>query len=81
MTDNYIRLSELSCIFYSKFYRKSISESRLQLSVIEKKVISQIICQKAGNFTLNPYVWSSLSLYMKQSLNSKKEHYPNVYNY
>ena len=63
----------LKYLFYSKFYHKSISENRLQLSVIEKN-IAKIRIEKVENFTLNPYNSDDFTNNMEQSLDSNKGH-------
>ena len=68
-----LKFQSIIYLFYSKFYRKSISENLLQLSVIEKKVIAKIRREKVENFTfLNPYILENFIYNMKQPLYSEK---------
>ena len=59
-------------LFYSKFYRKFISENRLQLSKTEKKKLNQNKEDKVEKFTLNPYTLDNFTYNMKQFLDSEK---------
>ena len=57
---------------YSEFDAKSISENRLLLSVVEKKVIDKIKSKKSENFVLNRYIFSQNDYKPKLILKSNK---------
>ena len=59
----------LISLFYSKLFRKFISEDHLQLSVIEKNKKG-----KVGIFILNPYILDNFTYNIEQILDSDKGH-------
>ena len=64
----FVKLPSIRYLFYSKIFHKSISENRLQLFVIETKVIAEIRSEKVENFTLNPYKLENFTYNMEHRL-------------
>ena len=60
----FIKFQIIIYLFYSKLYRKSISENRLQLYDI--KNIAKIRKLKVENFTLNPFILDNFTYNMEQ---------------
>ena len=67
-------------IFYSKFYWKSISEDRLQLSS-QKKAISKIRRGKVEYFASKLYILDNFTYNMQQSLDSEKKGHQELFKY